>query len=76
MATFLIRLQACGVFSDKVRQMADPAVKPIMIAGPGTHIILPDYASPAQMGLVWFTRDGRVRQLRHHFGLLHPTRAV
>ena len=34
-----------------------------MIAGPGTHIILPDYASPAAMGLVWFTKDGRVLYL-------------
>jgi len=51
------------VFSDKVRKMADPTVEPIMIAGPGTHIILPDYASPAAMGLVWFTKDGRVLYL-------------
>eukprot|EP00729_Bicosta_minor_P008712 gene8712-13108_t len=56
-------INACGVFSDKVRKMADPTAEPIMIAGPGTHIILPDYASPAAMGLVWFTKDGRVLYL-------------
>ena len=56
-------INACGVFSDKIRNMAEPAAKPIMLAGPGTHIVLPDYSSPASMGLVWFTRDGRVLYL-------------
>lgn len=29
----------------------------------GTHLTLPDYTSPASMGLVWFTTDGRVLYL-------------
>lgn len=56
-------INACGVFSDTVRKMADPKVPNIMIAGPGTHLVMPDYASPAAMGLVWFTKDGRVLYL-------------
>jgi glycerol-3-phosphate dehydrogenase len=56
-------INACGVYSDKIRQMADPAASNIMIPGPGTHVILPDWTSPASMGLVWFTRDGRVLYL-------------
>ena len=55
--------QACGVFSDKIRKMADPDAKDIMIPGPGTHLVLPDYTSPHSMGLVWFTQDGRVLYL-------------
>lgn len=56
-------INACGVFSDRLRTMADPKATPIMIPGPGTHLILPDYASPDAMGLVWFTRDGQSRSL-------------
>lgn len=56
-------INAAGVFSDGVRHMADPAAPDIMVAGPGSHLVLPDYASPANMGLVWFTRDGRVLYL-------------
>jgi len=56
-------VNACGVFSDAVRRMAEPGVDDIMIAAPGTHLIFPDYASPEQMGMVWFTQDGRILYL-------------
>ena len=35
---------------------ADPTAEPIMIPGPGAHLVMPDYAAPATMGLVWFTQ--------------------
>ncbi|KAG8464660.1 hypothetical protein KFE25_010028 [Diacronema lutheri] len=56
-------INACGVFSDKVRKMADPACKEIMVPAPGTHLIFPDYCSPDEMGMVWFTKDGRILYL-------------
>ncbi|KAJ1623260.1 FAD dependent oxidoreductase-domain-containing protein [Pavlovales sp. CCMP2436] len=56
-------INACGVFSDKVRKMADPSCKEIMVPAPGTHLILPDYCSPAETGMVWFTKDGRILYL-------------
>jgi len=56
-------VNACGVFSDAVRSMADPSAEPIMVPSYGTHLVLPDYASSSRMGLVWFTQDGRVLYL-------------
>jgi len=56
-------VNACGVFSDKIRRMADPECKEIMVPAPGTHLIMPDYCSPDQMGMVWFTKDGRILYL-------------
>jgi glycerol-3-phosphate dehydrogenase len=56
-------VNACGVFSDKVRQMADPKCREIMVPAPGTHLIMPDYCSPDDMGMVWFTKDGRILYL-------------
>ncbi|KAG8458511.1 hypothetical protein KFE25_003046 [Diacronema lutheri] len=65
--TFHVRakqvVNACGVFSDAVRQMAQPTAEPMMVPSYGTHVILPDYATSAQMGMVWFTKDGRVLYL-------------
>lgn len=56
-------INACGVFSDKIRRMADPECREIMVPAPGTHLIMPDYCSPDQMGMVWFTKDGRILYL-------------
>lgn len=54
---------ACGVFSDKLRRMADPECREIMVAGPGSHLVMPDYCCPERMGFLWFTEDGRVLYL-------------
>ena len=56
-------INATGVFADSVRRMAEPGARSIMLPGPGSHLVLPDYMSPASMGLVWFTADGRVLYL-------------
>jgi len=56
-------INACGVFSDAVRDMAQPGVRPIMVPSYGTHLVLPEYPSARGTGLVWFTNDGRVLYL-------------
>eukprot|EP00039_Didymoeca_costata_P030384 m.29272 g.29272 ORF g.29272 m.29272 type:complete len:680 (-) comp8085_c0_seq1:1866-3905(-) len=52
-----------GVFSDAIRKMAKPDVPNIMVPSAGSHLVFPDYCSPASMGLVFFTKDGRVLYL-------------
>ncbi|KAL3917536.1 MAG: hypothetical protein SGPRY_006366 [Prymnesium sp.] len=56
-------VNACGVFSDVVRRMAQPGIAPIMRPSYGTHVVLPEYDSARGAGLVWFTTDGRVLYL-------------
>ena len=56
-------INCTGVFADSIRKMVRPSVENIMVAGPGSHLVFPDYCSPASMGLVFFTRDGRVLYL-------------
>ncbi|XP_055330111.1 glycerol-3-phosphate dehydrogenase, mitochondrial-like [Paramacrobiotus metropolitanus] len=54
-------VNATGPFTDSLRQMDDPTVKPICQPSSGIHIVLPDYYSPANMGLLDpNTSDGRV----------------
>ena len=43
--------------------MAEPSCSDIMVAGPGSHLVMPDYTSPESMGFLWFTEDGRVLYL-------------
>ncbi|KAH7967724.1 hypothetical protein HPB52_002018 [Rhipicephalus sanguineus] len=50
-----------GPFTDNIRRMDDPNCKPICQPSSGVHIILPDYYSPDNMGLLDpDTSDGRV----------------
>ena len=56
-------INCTGVFADSIRKMVQPDAADIMVAGPGSHLVFPDYCSPASMGLVFFTRDGRVLYL-------------
>jgi len=56
-------VNACGVFSDTVRKMAQPDAAPIMVPAYGTHLVLPRLSQAVRMGLVWFTKDGRVLYL-------------
>ena len=56
-------ISACGPFADKIRKMADPECKDIIVPARGTHLIMPDHFSPDAMGCVWFTSDGRVLYL-------------
>lgn len=54
-------VNATGPFTDSIRQMDDPTVNPICQPSSGIHIVLPDYYSPANMGLLDpNTSDGRV----------------
>lgn len=54
-------INATGPFTDSIRQMDDPTAKPICQPSSGIHIVLPDYYSPANMGLLDpNTSDGRV----------------
>lgn len=56
-------VNACGVFADGLRKMADPACASLMVPSYGAHVALREYPSPNRMGLVWFTEDGRVLYL-------------
>ena len=54
-------VNATGPFTDSIRKMDNQEVKEIVCPSTGTHIILPDYYSPANMGLLDpATSDGRV----------------
>ncbi|XP_059486047.1 glycerol-3-phosphate dehydrogenase, mitochondrial-like [Neocloeon triangulifer] len=45
-------INATGPFTDAIRKMDDPQVKEICSPSSGVHIVLPDYYSPAKMGLL------------------------
>ena len=54
-------INATGPFTDAIRKMDNQEVKEICCPSAGVHIILPDYYSPANMGLIDpETSDGRV----------------
>jgi glycerol-3-phosphate dehydrogenase len=54
-------LNAAGPFVDRIRQMDDPAAKPVLNAASGIHIILPGRFVPPDTGmLIPKTEDGRV----------------
>mmetsp|Transcript_5064 Transcript_5064/g.17019 ORF Transcript_5064/g.17019 Transcript_5064/m.17019 type:complete len:651 (+) Transcript_5064:26-1978(+) len=56
-------VNACGVFADGVRRMAEPGCAEIMVPSYGAHVALERFEAPGRMGLVWFTNDGRVLYL-------------
>lgn len=54
-------VNATGPYTDSIRQMDAPEVKKICQPSSGVHIVLPDYYSPQNMGLLDpHTSDGRV----------------
>jgi glycerol-3-phosphate dehydrogenase len=54
-------INAAGPFCDLIRKMDDQKVVPMVSPSAGTHIILPNYFSPQNMGLIDpSTSDGRV----------------
>jgi len=54
-------INATGPFTDSIRQMDDGKAREIVCPSAGVHIILPDYYSPSNMGLLDpATSDGRV----------------
>ena len=54
-------INATGPFCDHIRKMDDDKVIPMVSPSAGTHIILPNYFSPKNMGLIDpSTSDGRV----------------
>ncbi|CAG5126075.1 unnamed protein product [Candidula unifasciata] len=54
-------INATGPYTDSIRTMGDEKVKKICQPAAGVHIVLPDYYSPANMGLLDpSTSDGRV----------------
>ncbi|KAI6223822.1 Glycerol-3-phosphate dehydrogenase [Aphelenchoides fujianensis] len=54
-------VNATGPFTDSIRLMADPDVKPICVPSAGVHIVLPGYYAPSGFGLLDpATSDGRV----------------
>ena len=54
-------INATGPFCDQLRRMDDPTVENIIVPSSGTHVVLPDYYSPRNMGLLDpSTSDGRV----------------
>mmetsp|Transcript_48819 Transcript_48819/g.118151 ORF Transcript_48819/g.118151 Transcript_48819/m.118151 type:complete len:762 (+) Transcript_48819:211-2496(+) len=64
--TFEIRAKkvifAGGPFTDKLRELEEgpEEMKPAVNGGPGTHIVLPGYLCPSDMGLLDYnTSDGR-----------------
>ncbi|POS83113.1 FAD/NAD(P)-binding protein, partial [Erysiphe pulchra] len=54
-------INATGPFTDAIRIMDDQNVKEIVAPSSGVHVVLPDYYSPGNMGLIDpKTSDGRV----------------
>lgn len=54
-------VNACGPYTDNLRQMDDSSQPNICQPSSGVHIVLPDYYSPQDMGLLDpHTKDGRV----------------
>ena len=54
-------INATGPFVDSIRKMDDQEVPDIVCPSAGIHIVLPDYYSPSNMGLLDpATSDGRV----------------
>ena len=54
-------INATGPFTDSIRKMDDGQSRDIVCPSAGVHIVLPDYYSPASMGLLDpATSDGRV----------------
>lgn len=54
-------INATGPYTDTIRKFDDPTIKDICQPSSGIHIILPEYYSPADMGLLDpQTSDGRV----------------
>jgi glycerol-3-phosphate dehydrogenase len=54
-------VNATGPYTDSIRLMDDPTQKKICQPSSGVHIVLPDYYSPQNMGLIDpNTSDGRV----------------
>lgn len=54
-------INATGPYCDHIRFMDNPEEMPIVIPSAGSHIVLPEYYSPASMGLIDpKTSDGRV----------------
>ncbi|CAF1016245.1 unnamed protein product [Didymodactylos carnosus] len=54
-------VNATGPYTDFIRQLDDPSLPKICQPSAGVHIVLPDYYSPQQMGLLDpNTSDGRV----------------
>lgn len=54
-------INATGPFTDSILQKAHPHSEPIVVPSAGVHIILPNYYSPRNMGLIDpATKDGRV----------------
>ncbi|CAD5207869.1 unnamed protein product [Bursaphelenchus okinawaensis] len=54
-------VNATGPFTDSMRVMADPEVKPICVPSAGVHVVLPGYYTPSGFGLLDpQTSDGRV----------------
>lgn len=54
-------INATGPFTDGIRKLDEPQTSEIVAPSAGVHIILPNYYSPAHMGLVDpQTSDGRV----------------
>lgn len=54
-------INATGPYTDSIRSMGDNESKQICQPSSGVHIVLPDYYSPASMGLLDpSTSDGRV----------------
>jgi len=54
-------INATGPFTDSIRKMDDGESRDIVCGSSGVHIVLPDYYSPSNMGLLDpATSDGRV----------------
>lgn len=54
-------INATGPFTDSIRKMDDGLAREIVCPSAGVHIVLPDYYSPSNMGLLDpATSDGRV----------------
>lgn len=54
-------INATGPYTDAIRKMDDPSISDIVAPSAGAHIILPEYYTPSNIGLIDpATTDGRV----------------
>jgi glycerol-3-phosphate dehydrogenase len=54
-------VSAAGPWTDELRKLDEPSSEPIVVASSGVHVVLPDYYSPRDKGLLDpQSSDGRV----------------
>ena len=62
-------VNATGPFCDGIRKMDDPKAENVIVPSSGTHIVLPEYFSPKNMGLLDPSTSGFLNNMKYVFFL-------